>query len=58
MAKGKTDLVKGTLEMLILRVLSREEMHGWGIAQRIQQRSHDVLTVEEGSLYPALYRLR
>jgi PadR family transcriptional regulator, regulatory protein PadR len=56
-AKGKTDLVKGTLEMLILRVLSREEMHGWGIAQRIQQWSRDILTVEEGSLYPALYRL-
>jgi PadR family transcriptional regulator, regulatory protein PadR len=56
-AKEKTDLVKGTLEMLILRVLSREEMHGWGIAQRIQQWSRDVLTVEEGSLYPALYRL-
>jgi PadR family transcriptional regulator, regulatory protein PadR len=57
MAKEKTDLVKGTLEMLILRVLSRGEMHGWGIAQRIQQWSRDVLTVEEGSLYPALYRL-
>jgi transcriptional regulator len=57
MAKDKTELVKGTLEMLILRVLARVEMHGWGIAQRIQQWSHDVLTVEEGSLYPALYRL-
>ena len=57
MAKEKTELVKGTLEMLILRVLARGEMHGWGVAQRIQQWSHDVLTVEEGSLYPALYRL-
>lgn len=57
MAKDKTELVKGTLEMLILRVLSRGEMHGWGIAQRIQQWSRDVLSVEEGSLYPALYRL-
>lgn len=57
MAKEKTDLVKGTLEMLILRVLARAEMHGWGIAQRIQEWSRDVLTVEEGSLYPALYWL-
>ena len=58
MAKDKTELVKGTLEMLVLRVLSRGEMHGWGIAQRIQQWSRDVLTVEEGSLYPALQRLQ
>jgi PadR family transcriptional regulator PadR len=57
MSKSKTELVKGTLEMLVLRVLSRGEMHGWGIAQRIQEWSRDVLTVEEGSLYPALYRL-
>jgi PadR family transcriptional regulator, regulatory protein PadR len=57
MAKDKTELVKGTLEMLVLRVLSRGEMHGWGIANRIQEWSRDVLTVEEGSLYPALYRL-
>src|SRR5688572_2335511 len=57
MANAKTELVKGTLDMLILRVLTRGEMHGWGIAQRIQQWSRDVLTVEEGSLYPALYRL-
>ena len=57
MAKDKTELVKGTLEMLILRVLTRGEMHGWGIAQKIQEWSRDVLTVEEGSLYPALYRL-
>jgi transcriptional regulator len=57
MTKEKTELVKGTLEMLILRVLMRGEMHGWGIARRIQQWSRDVLTVEEGSLYPALLRL-
>jgi|SRR5215471_5076250 len=57
MAKDKTELVKGTLEMLILRVLTHGEMHGWGIAERIKQWSRDVLTVEEGSLYPALYRL-
>jgi PadR family transcriptional regulator, regulatory protein PadR len=58
MAKQRTELVKGTLEMLILRVLTRGEMHGWGIAQLIQQWSRDVLAVEEGSLYPALYRLQ
>lgn len=57
MAQEKTELVKGTLEMLILRVLTRGEMHGWGIAERIKTWSRDVLTVEEGSLYPALYRL-
>ena len=57
MANEKTELVKGTLEMLILRVLTRGEMHGWGIAERIKAWSRDVLTVEEGSLYPALYRL-
>jgi PadR family transcriptional regulator, regulatory protein PadR len=57
MANERTELVKGTLEMLILRVLSRAEMHGWGIAERIKAWSRDVLTVEEGSLYPALYRL-
>lgn len=57
MASEKTELVKGTLEMLVLRVLARGEMHGWGIAERIKAWSHDVLTVEEGSLYPALSRL-
>src|ERR1041384_8110141 len=57
MAKERTELVKGTLEMLILRVLTRGEMHGWGVAERIKAWSRDVLTVEEGSLYPALYRL-
>ena len=54
----KTDLLQGTLDMLILKVLSREPMHGFGICQRIQQWSDDVLTVGEGSLYPALYRLQ
>jgi PadR family transcriptional regulator, regulatory protein PadR len=57
MANEKTELVKGTLEMLILRVLTRGDMHGWGIAERIKAWSREVLTVEEGSLYPALYRL-
>src|SRR5258708_31762149 len=54
----KTDLLQGTLDMLILRVLSRGEMHGWGIADRIDQLSKNVLSVGEGSLYPALYRLQ
>ena len=51
-------LLPGTLEMLILRTLSLGEMHGYGIAQHLRQVSRDVLQVEEGSLYPALQRLR
>lgn len=54
----RTDLLQGTLAMLILRVLSRGENHGWGIADRIEQLSKSVLSVGEGSLYPALYRLQ
>jgi PadR family transcriptional regulator, regulatory protein PadR len=54
---GKIDLLQGTLDLLILRVLSRGENHGWGIADRIAQISNSVLTVGEGSLYPALFRL-
>src|SRR6476659_5503199 len=54
----QTDLLQGTLDMLILRVLNRGEMHGWGIADRIEQLSKSVLSVGEGSLYPALYRLQ
>jgi PadR family transcriptional regulator, regulatory protein PadR len=54
----KTDLLQGTLDMLILRVLNRGEMHGLGIADRIEQLSKKVLSVGEGSLYPALYRLQ
>jgi transcriptional regulator len=57
MAKEKTDLVYGTLDMLILKALQHEPMHGLGIANRIQQMSDEVLRVEQGSLYPALYRL-
>ncbi len=53
----RTELLQGTLDLLILRVLSRGEMHGWGIADRISQLSRSVLSVGEGSLYPALYRL-
>lgn len=54
---GPGELVQGTLDMLVLNVLSLEAMHGWGIARRIQQVSREVLRVEEGSLYPALRRL-
>ena len=57
MAKGKNDLIYGTLDMLILKALQHEPRHGLGIADRIQQISADVLRVEQGSLYPALYRM-
>lgn len=52
------ELVQGTLDMLILKTLARAPMHGWGIAQSIQQTSAEVLRVEEGSLYPALHRMQ
>src|SRR3954447_2161257 len=55
--RSKNDLLPGTLEMLILKALSIESMHGYGIAQHIQMLSADVLTIEEGSLYPALQRI-
>lgn len=58
MASGKQDLMRGTLDMLILKTLSVSSMHGYGIAQHIKRLSRDVLHVEEGSLYPALQRLR
>lgn len=57
MAERKVDLLQGTLDLLILRTLAAGEMHGWGISQRIQQISEDVLRVNQGSLYPALHRL-
>jgi PadR family transcriptional regulator len=57
MADSKSDLLQGTLDVLILKTLSQAPMHGWGISQRIQQLSKDVLRVNQGSLYPALYRL-
>src|SRR3989442_15570285 len=56
--KSKNELLPGTLEMLILKTLSTESMHGYGIAQHLQMLSADVLTIEEGSLYPALQRMR
>jgi PadR family transcriptional regulator, regulatory protein PadR len=52
-----TDLLQGTLDLLILRTLALEPMHGWGIAQRIQQVSKETLQIGQGSLYPALHRL-
>jgi len=52
-----TDLVQGTLDLLILKTLTLEPMHGWGIAQRIRQVSKEVLLVNQGALYPALHRL-
>lgn len=57
MAKEKSDLLYGTLDMLILRALQHDPRHGLAIADRIQQISQDTLRVEQGSLYPALYRL-
>ena len=52
-----TDLVQGTLDLLILRTIATEQLHGWAIAQRIQLLSRDVLQINQGSLYPALQRL-
>src|ERR1035438_7692810 len=52
-----TDLLQGTLDLLVLQTLAAGPMHGWGVAQRIQQVSKDVLQIGQGSLYPALYRL-
>lgn len=54
---SKLDILQGTLDMLVLRILSNGRMHGWGIAQRIQLLSDSVLIVEEGSIYPSLYRM-
>ncbi len=52
-----SDLVQGTLDLLILRTIAPDPMHGWAIAKRIQQISNEVLQVQQGSLYPALHRL-
>jgi len=52
-----TDLLQGTLDLLILQTLASGPMHGWGVAQRIEQMSNQVLQIGQGSLYPALYRL-
>jgi transcriptional regulator len=55
--KDKSDLLQGTLDMLVLRALQLEPMHGWGITERIEQWSERVLQLGQGTLYPALYRL-
>ena len=52
-----SDLLQGTLDLLILKTILREPLHGWGIAKRIQLLSDEVLSVQQGSLYPALHRL-
>ena len=52
-----SEVLQGTLDLLILKTVALQAMHGWGIAQRIQQISRDVLQIQQGSLYPALYRL-
>jgi transcriptional regulator len=57
MADEKSDLLQGTLDLLILRTIANEAMHGYGISLRIQQISNNVLQVQQGSLYPALHRL-
>ena len=53
----QTDVLQGTLDLLVLRTIALEPMHGWAIAQRIQQISDELLRVQQGSLYPALHRL-
>ncbi|MPZ19439.1 MAG: PadR family transcriptional regulator [Luteitalea sp.] len=57
MSKDKSDLLQGTLDMLVLKALQLEPMHGWGITERIEQWSESVLQLGQGTLYPALYRL-
>src|ERR1700735_2170638 len=57
MKEQRMDLLQGTLDLLILRILSKDTMHGWAIAERIEQISENVLEVNQGSLYPALHRL-
>src|ERR1700755_445127 len=54
---NRTDLLQGTLDLLVLRTLRLGALHGWGISKRVQQLSRDVLQINQGSLYPALYRM-
>jgi len=56
-ARSPTDALRGSLDLLVLKTLSLEPMHGWGISQRVQQISGGVLEMNQGSLYPALQRL-
>ena len=58
MGSDRSELLQGTLELLVLKTLSLAPMHGWGISQRIQQMSRDTLLVPQGSLYPALQRMK
>ena len=58
MADDRGELLQGTLEMLVLKTLALEPMHGWGIAHRIEERSGNVFLVTQGSLYPALIRMK
>ena len=58
MPKSRSELLQGTLELLILKILSMEPMHGWGISERIQLLSEEVFLVNQGSLYPALQRMK
>lgn len=58
MAEDRSGLLQGTLDLLVLQILALEPMHGWGISERIQQMSDDVFRVNQGSLYPALQRLK
>ena len=57
MARLTPDLLPGTLDLLILRTLAKDALHGWAISERVQQLSQDVLQINQGSLYPALHRL-
>ena len=57
MARSTPDLLPGTLDLLILRTLSKDALHGWAISERVEQLSQDVLQINQGSLYPALHRL-
>jgi transcriptional regulator len=57
MPDRRLDLPQGTLDLLILRTLALEPQHGWGVSERVQQMSSDVLCIQQGSLYPALHRL-
>ena len=58
MTESRSELLRGTLDMLVLKTLALEPMHGWGVSERIRQISQDVFQVNQGSLYPALQRLK
>ena len=58
MSPDRTDVLQGTLDLLVLRALSIEPMHGWGLAQQIEQMSGDVFAIQQGTLYPALQRMK